>query len=81
MHIRRLLLFVLYRLVGINGQHGTHVYVCVCVRDTDGRTRVKNFEARTHIMKDEFMCERAYGMRIIIIMSNNDKQSGGRIHD
>lgn len=80
MYIRRSLLLVLYmlmfarfwcvlyRLVGISGRHGTD--------------RGKNCETRSRIMKkDEFMCARAHGMRIIIIMNNNDKESDGRDHD
>jgi hypothetical protein len=48
-----------------------------------GRTdQVKNCETRSRIMKkDEFMCARAHGLGIIIILSNNDKASDGRDHD
>lgn len=61
-------------LLVFSGRHGSHV-----LREMN---RVQNCETWSHIMKkDGFMCVRANGMRIIIILNNNDTESDGRDHD
>jgi hypothetical protein len=61
-------------LLVFSGRHDSHV-----LREMN---RVQNCETWSHIMKkDEFMCVRANGMRIIIIVNNNDTESDGRDHD
>jgi len=61
-------------LLVFRGRHGSHV-----LREMN---RVQNCETWSHIMKkDGFMYVRANGMRIIIIVNNNDTESDGRDHD
>lgn len=61
-------------LLVFSGRHGSHV-----LREMN---RVQNCETWSHIMKkDGFMYVRANGLRIIIIVNNNDTESDGRDHD